>query len=495
MELLILIIYGFALTVILGYGILQFGLIRNAQKFTKSAEARQTLPVLDLERAAKIPRVTVQLPVYNEYYVVERLIDAVAAFRYPPDQLEIQVLDDSTDETVDLIRDKVNTLQKKGYDIQHIHRNNRTGYKAGALANGLKHAKGEFIAIFDADFIPRADFLIKTLPQFTDNNIGLVQTRWGHVNKHYSLLTRLQAFGLNAHFGVEQTGRYFGGYFLNFNGTGGIWRKKCIEDAGGWQQDTLAEDLDLSYRAQLKNWRFVYLNRVEAPAELPVLMSALKSQQFRWTKGGAENCRKLASRILGAKHQPLSTRLFALSHLMNNSLFIFIFITGIVSLPALFIKYYHPEYTILFYIGSVFIVAMLIFLWFYWSAYHYQGKRKFWKPFAFLYHFLLFLSFSMGLSLHNSIAVIEGYMGKKSTFVRTPKFNLQHQKKAITKYLHPEIHWITWLEGLLCLYFTGGIIAGFILQDFGLIPFYTMFAFGFGCIFYYSMRQVWLKNI
>lgn len=233
----------------------------------------------------EFPLVTVQLPIYNELYVVERLIDAVCLFEYPKNRLEIQVLDDSTDETVSIIAQKVRLYKAQGFDIQHIRRSSRDGFKAGALAYGLTAAKGEFIAIFDADFIPHPDFLTTTIPHFENATVGVVQTRWVHLNESYSLITQLQAFGLDGHFIVEQGGRNAAGHFINFNGTAGVWRKSCILDAGGWSAQTLTEDLDLSYRAQLRGWQFVYLENVETPAELPATMPALKSQQYRWMKG------------------------------------------------------------------------------------------------------------------------------------------------------------------------------------------------------------------
>ncbi len=496
MAWVIIILYGTALGVILFYGLFQFTLIKHARKYRHNISATTPHPVLDIRQTRDVPYVTVQLPVYNEYYVVERLIDAVAALQYPAEKLEIQVLDDSTDDTYDVIKRKVNEIQENGINIKHLHRKERTGYKAGALQYGLEQAMGEFIAIFDADFVPNPDFLINTLPRFNNEQIGMVQTRWGHINENYSLLTRMQAFGLNAHFKIEQTGRYQGGRFLNFNGTGGVWRKSCIQDAGGWQHDTIAEDLDLSYRAQLNGWKFAYLDHVEAPAELPVVVSALKSQQFRWTKGGAENFLKLSSKIFSAKQFSLKTRLFALSHLMNNSLFIMIFLAGILSVPALFLKNDHAHYNMIFNIGSVFLLATLIFSWFYWNAYQFK-KKKIFKPIAFIYDFILFLSFSMGLSLHNTVAVVEGYAGRKSSFIRTPKYNISpgQQTRPITRYLNRKINWITWAEGILTFYFLAGIINGIRLTDYALVPFHTMFAFGFGMIFYYSMKQVMRKTI
>ena len=233
---------------------------------------------------------------------MERLLDNISQLKYPSEKLEIQVLDDSTDESLESTAAKIKVLQEKGIDIHHICRTNRKGFKAGALKEGLEIAKGEFIAIFDADFLPKEDWLLQTVPYFKDDKIGVVQTRWSHINKKYSTLTKVQAFALDAHFTLEQVGRNSKGHFINFNGTAGIWRKKCIYDAGNWEGDTLTEDLDLSYRAQLKNWKFKYLENIETPAELPVVISATRSQQFRWNKGGAENFQKMIKQVLKTKH-------------------------------------------------------------------------------------------------------------------------------------------------------------------------------------------------
>jgi 5-hydroxyisourate hydrolase-like protein (transthyretin family) len=307
---IVLTIYGLCLLLVFFYSVLQLSLsiayVRNRKK--KPANK----PTYNPETT---PKVTVQLPMYNELYVAERIIETIAAFDYPADKLQIQVLDDSTDETTDVIANKVAELAAKGVNIQHIHRVDRTGYKAGALDAAMDRVESEFIAIFDADFIPDPDFLQKTMPYFQEEHVGVVQTRWGHINKNYSILTELQAFGLNGHFAIEQGGRNAAGHFINFNGTGGIWRKKCIEDAGGWEHDTLTEDLDLSYRAQIKGWKFQYLEDVIAPAELPITMSALKGQQHRWMKGGAECFIKMWKRLVTAKDVKFMDRVHGLSHL------------------------------------------------------------------------------------------------------------------------------------------------------------------------------------
>jgi cellulose synthase/poly-beta-1,6-N-acetylglucosamine synthase-like glycosyltransferase len=269
--------------------------------------------------------VTIQLPMYNEMYVVERLIDAVCEIEYPKDKLEIQVLDDSTDETVEVVAKIVKAKQELGFDIQHVRRSNREGFKAGALKEGMKSAKGKYIAIFDADFIPKKDFLRNTLRYFTHDKIGLVQTRWEHLNEDYSILTKIQALALNGHFVIEQTVRNKAGFFIQFNGTGGVWLKECIEDAGNWHADTLTEDLDLSYRAQLKGWKFIYLRDFTTPAELPAEMNALKAQQFRWTKGAIETSKKLLPIVWKGKI-PLRVKLQATFNLTNNLVFPLLFL-------------------------------------------------------------------------------------------------------------------------------------------------------------------------
>jgi len=432
------------------------------------------------------PAVTVQLPVYNERYVVARLLRAIAAFDYPHEQLQIQVLDDSTDDTTSIIDEELRHYPQ--LHVEHICRAERVGYKAGALQHGLRQATGEYIAIFDADFLPSPDFLKRTLAAFAPD-IGLVQTRWSHLNASYSLLTRLQAFGLNAHFSVEQAGRCSGGHFINFNGTAGIWRKTCIEEAGGWQADTLTEDLDLSYRAQLKGWRFTYLEEVEAPAELPAAMGAVKSQQFRWTKGAAETARKHLTSVLRAPQVPLSTKLHATFHLLNSAIFICILLSAILSVPMLFIKHTTPEWNGIFKLGTVLLLSLAALIGFYWTALYQQGHSAWHTTRRFAPDFFLFLALSMGLSLHNSLAVLEGYLGKKSPFIRTPKYNLLQAQDSWRQrsYFMESIHPVTVLEGLLALYFGFGIWQAFRLGDFGLLPFHVLLALGFGSVFVYSL--------
>ena len=438
------------------------------------------------------PHVTVQLPIYNERYVVERLIDAIAAFNYPTNRLEIQVLDDSTDETVDIIARRVAHYRTQGVDIHHVRRSQRTGFKAGALAYGLEAARGEFIAIFDADFLPAPDFLRKTVPHFANPSVGVVQTRWGHINQDYSLLTRLQAFGLDGHFTIEQGGRRHAGSLINFNGTGGVWRRTCIEGAGGWSDDTLTEDLDLSYRAQLKGWEFLYLEEVEAPAELPVLMPAIKSQQFRWNKGAAECARKHAFRVTGQQNaRPLRwwNRVHAVFHLFNSSVFLFLLLAALLSVPMLFIKQANAQYEWIFNLGGVFILGFFSIGFFYWVATRRVRPGQPWR--YYLVHYPLFLIISMGLSLHNAVAVIEGLLGVKSPFLRTPKFNVTNARETLKRnvYIRAKLSPMVLLEALFALYFAYGIYTGVRLGDFGLLLFHTMLFLGFAAVAFYSVRQ------
>ena len=428
---------------------------------------------------------------YNELYVADRIIETVAAFDYPRDKFEIQVLDDSTDETKDVIAKKVAEIQAKGINIKHIHRVDRTGYKAGALDAAMDQVEGEFIAIFDADFVPEPDFLIRTMPHFTDDSVGVVQTRWGHLNKNYSILTELQAFGLNGHFAVEQGGRNAAGHFINFNGTGGIWRKKCIEGAGGWEHDTLTEDLDLSYRAQLRGWKFKYLEHVIAPAELPITMSALKNQQHRWMKGGAECFRKMAWTIITFKGVKFSDRLHGLSHLFNSSVFIFILTMSLLSLLVLHIKDSFSDLNYFIQFGSVFILSTIFLMYYYWLAFRDKSSNYLGSLIRFIGRFFQFLIVSMGLSLSNTVAVLEGYMGIKSSFVRTPKFNvLSKGEFKSNKYDKKSISLITIAEGVLMLLFGLTAINRAIYTDFGMVPFHSMLALGYGLVFFQSMKEL-----
>lgn len=490
LEITIIIIYSIALILIFLYSLAQLNLLFNYLKAQKLVDKS---PKYNFNNPNEIPYVTIQLPVYNELYVMERLLDNISKMDYPKDKLEIQVLDDSTDESVKSTSDQIEQLKKSGLDIQHVQRVNRKGFKAGALKEGLVNAKGEFIAIFDADFLPEKDWLKKTIPYFKDEQIGVVQTRWSHINQNYSILTRIQAFALDAHFTLEQVGRNSKGHFINFNGTAGVWRKECILDAGNWEGDTLTEDLDLSYRAQLKNWKFKYLEKVHTPAELPVVISAARTQQFRWNKGGAENFRKMMWKVITNHNISTKTKIHGLLHLLNSTMFLNVLIVAVLSIPMLYIKNEYAHLKPYFYVMSFFVISTIIFFICYWFMYKQTYGGGFTKFFRYIGMFLTFFSIAMGFSLHNSIAVLEGHIGKPSEFVRTPKFNINSIKDSWkgNKYLRKKLSLNVIIEGLLMLYFAFGMYSAFIVGDqggdFGLFPFHLMLFIGFGYVFFKSI--------
>jgi len=487
----ILGIYCVALFYITTYCLLQFHLLYKYSKGNK------VIPLLESDTNQDnkdLPFVTVQLPIYNELYVIERLIDRVTEFHYPKDKFEIHILDDSTDETVDIVGKKVAYYKAKGFQIKQIRRTDRTGYKAGALKEATQEAKGDFIAIFDADFLPRRDFLLNTIPYFKNPKIGVVQTRWEHINQNYSMLTKLQAMQLNVHFTVEQQGRKSGNYLLQFNGTAGVWRKETIASAGGWEADTLTEDLDLSYRAQLKGWEIIFLEKFGSPAELPAEMNGLKSQQFRWMKGGAETAKKMLPTIWQSNLK-LSQKLHASGHLLGSTIFIFVFIAGVFSVPLLFAMQeigFDTRYFGVFLIGLLSVIAV-----YYVANVSAELKEESYgrKVMKFIFLFPVFLALSMGLSLHNTIAVIQGWWGKESPFVRTPKFNINGIKDTFRKqkYFNSSISWTTIFEGLLAVYFAIAVVIGWQMEETTFLAYHALLMAGFGTIFYYSIRHLNLR--
>ena len=490
LEYTIIVIYTIAIMLIFMYALAQLNLLSN---YLSSKKKKDISEKFDLSNPDEVPYVTIQLPVFNEMYVMDRLLDNIALIEYPREKLEIQVLDDSTDETIETTQKHIEKLAKSGLDITHITRTDRQGFKAGALKEGLEIAKGEFIAIFDADFLPQPNWLKCTIPYFKNEKVGVVQTRWGHINRNYSLLTKIQAFALDAHFTLEQVGRNSKGHFINFNGTAGVWRKDCIIDAGNWEGDTLTEDLDLSYRAQLKNWEFKYLEDVETPAELPVVISAARSQQFRWNKGGAENFRKMLWRVVRSKNISAKTKIHGLLHLLNSTMFLSIFMVAILSIPMLYIKNEYAHLRNYFYIMSFFVTSTIIFFVCYWFMYKKIYGSGFKKFFSYVGMFFTFFSIAMGFSLHNTIAVLEGHVGKRSEFVRTPKFNISTLKDSWkdNKYLRKKISPHVIIEGALMLYFGFGMYSAFVVGDqggdFGLFPFHLMLFIGFGYVFFKSL--------
>ncbi|MDO6801506.1 glycosyltransferase family 2 protein [Wenyingzhuangia sp. 1_MG-2023] len=514
----LMIVYVISLLMVLFYALAQLNLLFNyLRAVKKNNKEKESCPQYDLKNPSEIPYVTIQLPVFNEKYVMKRLLKNIAQIEYPREKLEIQVLDDSTDETVIKTKERIDKLAQTGLDIVHITRTNREGFKAGALKEGLKTAKGEFIAVFDSDFLPESNWLYKTIPYFKNEKIGVVQTRWGHINRDYSLLTKIQAFALDAHFTLEQMGRNAKGHFINFNGTAGIWRKECIYDAGNWEGDTLTEDLDLSYRAQLKGWIFKYLVDVETPAELPIVISAARSQQFRWNKGGAENFQKMFRKIINSG-LPFKTKAHCVLHLLNSTMFLNVFIVGLLSVPMLYIKNYYSDFRVYFIAMSFFALSTLIFFICYWYVYKNVRQQSGFKLFLkYTRTFFTFFSVAMGLSLNNSGAVIEGHRRKRSDFVRTPKFNISTFKDSWkkNKYLLKKPSKNVVYEGILCLYFLFGIMSAWLVRyigtnnkdtnytfnsktlfsanewympfDSGMLIFHIMLFLGFGFIFHKSV--------
>ncbi len=439
---------------------------------------------------ALIPNVCIQLPIYNELYVAERLIDQICQLDWPKEKLEIQVLDDSTDQSCRLIDKKVHEWKSKGINIKVLRRQERIGFKAGALNFGLKQTRAELIAIFDADFLPRKDFLKKCVPYFEDSKVAMVQSRWEHLNKSFSILTRLQAFMLDAHFSIEQKGRNKGGFYINFNGTGGIWRRQSILDAGNWSSDTLTEDLDLSYRAQLKGWKFIYKEDLGSPAELPPVISAVKTQQYRWNKGAAETARKHLLKIWKTDIS-LIHKIHSSLHLLNSSLFIWILIISLFSVPLLYIKAHYPQFGIIYSLSSIFILSFgIISISYYISAKTFTFNNQSFHLFYFIKYYLLFLSLSMALALHNSFAVLEGYFGRKTSFIRTPKFNNTDSKTLdFNKYINNGLSFINLLEFCLFIYFIFGLLSALKMSEYSFLPIYLMLITGYGLITYYNFNQ------
>jgi len=467
-ETLILVSYFFVLVILAVYGWHRYYLVYLYMKY-RDREPKAGPPL------SPLPVVTIQLPLYNEMYVADRLIDAVCRIEYPRDLLEIQVLDDSTDETRDIAELAVRRFVAQGLNVHYLHRTDRTGYKAGALEAGLKVAKGEFIAIFDADFLPTPDFLTRLMPHFADEKVGMVQARWGHINQDYSLLTKIQAILLDGHFVLEHGGRNRGGRFFNFNGTAGIWRRAAIDDAGGWQHDTLTEDLDLSYRAQLRGWRFVFVPDVIAPAEVPVEMNAFKSQQHRWAKGSIQTCIKLLPEIMQAD-VPFGVKVEAFFHLTANFNYILMCILSVLIFPSMVIRYNMGWYEMLLIDVPLFFAATFSFCNFYFvcqrEAYADWKSRLKYVPFL--------MSVGIGLSINNTRAVLEAIFNKKSEFARTPKYRIEADADEwSTKKYRQTVAIQPLIELLLGLYFTWTVFYALANGIYGTLPFLVLFQAGF----------------
>lgn len=443
----------------------------------------------ELYDADQLPLITVQLPLFNERYVVTRLIDFIARLDYPRDRLEIQVLDDSTDDTTTLAASHVALWQKQGLDIKLIHRTDRTGYKAGALQEGLKVARGEFVAVFDADFMPDPDFLLRAVHHFTDPEVGMVQARWDHVNRDYSLLTRAQAVLLDGHFVLEHTARNRSGRFFNFNGTAGIWRRTTIDDAGGWEHHTLTEDLDLSYRAQLKGWRFVFLRDVTVPSEIPVEMNAFKTQQHRWAKGSIQTAIKLLPRILRSD-QPFLVKLEAFHHMTSNLAYVLLVMLAMLMPLATLIRIQQGWYEVMILDLPIFLGATWSICYFYWISQREIGK----KPLEIIRLIPAVLGLGIGVSVNNAKGVLEAIAGHQTPFVRTPKYAIEAHGEAAGEAWTSKLYLrkstlLPVIEFGLGLWFSYAIITVVFTQGQSIysLPFLMLFQFGF---FYVAMLSI-----
>ena len=467
-ETLVLVLYFFVLSILAIYGWHRYYVVYLYMK-NRDRVPRPAPP------PAPLPPVTIQLPIFNEMYVADRLITAVSEIDYPKELLQIQVLDDSTDETTGIAELAVRRLEARGFNIQYLHRVDRRGYKAGALEAGLKQASGDFIAIFDADFVPPREFLLRSLGYFEDPKVGMVQARWGHINQDYSLLTKIQSILLDAHFVLEHGGRNRAGCFFNFNGTAGVWRREAIKSAGGWQHDTLTEDLDLSYRAQLAGWRFVFLPELVSPAEVPVEMNSFKSQQHRWAKGSIQTCLKLLPRILRS-NQPLGVKAEAFFHLSANFNYLLMSVLSVLMFPAMYVRYNMGWTEMLLIDVPLFAAATLSVCNFY-----IVSQRELYADWRQRLKYLPFLmSIGIGLCVNNTRAVLEAMFGRESEFARTPKYGIERDSDDwVGKKYHQAVGVQPIVELALGLYFTGTVFYALANQIYGTLPFLMLFQIGF----------------
>lgn len=467
-ELSILALYYLILGILAVYGLHRLHLVVTYQR------TRGLGPQLP-EGPRSRPVVTVQLPIFNEKYVAERLIDAVCAIDYPSELLEIQVLDDSTDETKDIVAAVVERLRRQGIDIHHLHREDRTGFKAGALEAGLQVARGELLAVFDADFLPTPDYLNQAVPYFADPDVGMVQCRWGHINRDYSLLTRIQAVLLDGHFVVEHTARHRSGCFFNFNGTAGIWRRQAIVDAGGWEHDTLTEDLDLSYRSQLAGWNFCYLPDVVVPAELPAEINAYKSQQHRWAKGSIQTGRKLLRRTLGS-NLPWHAKLEAFVHLTANVTYLLMAFLSVLVFPAMYLRRGDEAWKLLAFDLPLFLAATVSVVIFF-----VVGQRRdgipIWRT---LLQMPALMAVGIGLAVNNTRAVWAGLWQDGGVFHRTPKYNIESVRDGWTDKVYTLRKNLSfYIEAAFALYFIFCFVAAVYLKMWLSVPFLWLFLQGY----------------
>ena len=486
-DLAVMIPYFIVMIVLAAYGTHRYALVYRFFKNRKNVAG----PPPEIE---EWPKVTVQLPIFNERYVIERLIEAVAQFDYPRELLEIQVLDDSTDETQEVASNCVQRHRDLGLPIRYIHRTNREGFKAGALCNGLETASGELVAIFDADFIPPADFLRRTVPYFVDAKLAMVQTRWSYINRNYSPLTEVEAILLDGHFAIEHSSRFRSRLFFNFNGTAGVWRRAAIDDAGGWQHDTLTEDTDLSYRAQLRGWQFLYLPEIDCPSELPIEMNAFKTQQARWAKGLMQTAKKVLPRVMKSKVPP-EIKAEAFFHLTANISYPLMVVLSIILLPAMIVRFYQGWFQVLVIDVPLFMASTCSI-----SSFYLAAERAFypktWKR-TFLY-LPFVMAVGIGLSVRNAFAVMEALFGVKTEFVRTPKYRVEANAKtpaSVKKNYRKRAGWMPYIELGLGLYFAATVVYAMQNENYATVPFLVLFVWGYlytGCM---SLGQTYLERL
>ncbi len=477
-EVGLLVFYGLVLTMLVVFGLHKYFLLYLYLKYKNNK-------LFEPAESEQLPVVTVQLPIFNEKYVIGRLLESVCSIDYPKELLEVQVLDDSTDETTNVARSLVEKYKRRGFDISYIHRTDRTGFKAGALEAGLEKARGGLLAIFDADFAPEPDFLRKTVGYFQKKEVGMVQTRWGHINRGYSLLTRIQSMFLDGHFIIEHIARNRSGRFFNFNGTAGIWRKQAIIDAGGWQHDTITEDLDLSYRAQLAGWQFIYVPDVVAPAELPVEMNAYKVQQHRWAKGSVQTAKKLLP-VIWRSDIPLFVKCEASAHLFSNFTYLFMTIPSLLMPIILNVQMARGwDWMVYVYLFVFFSASLSVIV--YYLVSQTEGNRDWRNQVPFL---PVLMSLGIGLSVNNARAVLEALFNKSSEFKRTPKYRIENKTDSWNqKKYRVEFNFQPLLELALGCYFT---VAFFSLLSKGVyasVPFFVLFQFGFIYVGLMSLLQ------
>ena len=469
-DTLLLTPYFLVMVVLSFYGLHRYHLVWQYYRFKKNASHEPP------QHFAKLPRITIQLPIFNEQFVIDRLLEAVCALDYPRELLEIQVLDDSTDETQNVAAAMVERYKAAGHPIVYLHRTNRSGFKAGALQEGLKTATGEFVAIFDADFVPPPDWLMRVVHHFAEPEVGMEQTRWTHLNRDYSFLTQVEAILLDGHFVLEHGARARSGVFFNFNGTAGMWRTKVIGEAGGWQHDTLTEDTDLSYRAQIIGWKFKYLMDVECPAELPIEMTAFKTQQQRWAKGLIQTSKKILPQMFRSD-APLKAKIEAWYHLTANISYPLMVVLSVLLMPAMIIRFYQGWWEMLFIDFPLFLASTFSISSFYLTSQRVLFPKHWYKTFLYL-PFLM--SLGIGLTITNTIAVMEAIFGIQSAFKRTPKYRVQKkgEKSQASKY-RKRLGLIPFAELLVGCYFAACIWYAISNENYFTVPFLVLFVVGY----------------